>query len=165
MKKLILAATFAMLVVGAQAQQPTLANLVKEAGAEWTIGRWAGETPDGQTMKFSLSWDLDQRVVFHHGDSFGTITKGFTGVDPVSGEVKQFAFDREGNMVTGEWSAEGSDIVLKLHWKDREGQAGQMALVHTKGDDDTMKVRAYELGAGGERVEPARRDFVFKRQK
>ena len=73
--------------VSAQAQT-SLEDMVNQGNAAWMLGKWEGPADDGTTVMLIFSWDLNKHVVVLHGKVGDMEFKGYSALEPGSGEVK-----------------------------------------------------------------------------
>ena len=107
--------------VGVQAQT-TLEDMVNQGDAAWMLGKWEGPSEDGTSVTLTFSWDLNKHVVVMHGKVGDEMEfKGFSAIEPGSGEVKYTGFDNRGTVTRGAWGMESGELTLRLESKTAEG--------------------------------------------
>ena len=150
--------------VNAQAQQQ-LADLVSEAKAEWMLGKWEAQTDNGSTLVLGIAWDLDKHVVVFHGKGTDMEFKGYSALEPGSGEVKYTGFDNRGVITKGVWGMEADELVLRVESQTPDRGSRKMAVVFTGNATEGLQVRLHQLNDSGGLVSPARTTYKFKKQK
>ena len=164
--RIILAAAVGLLVwsSGAAAQE-TLADLVQQTGCNWIIGKWAGETPDGQKYEVEYKWALKDHVISMHFKGFDFEYHGIMFFDADKQEVVQIGFDSNGGNGKATWFAEYGKATMKNEQKGEYGEVSRMGFVYSKIDDQTMKMDVYGLDEYGELSEEPGGTLEYKRQK
>jgi hypothetical protein len=145
------------------AAQQKLTDLVREANVEWMMGKW--EAANGENVSLSWTWELNKSVAVLSGKMGDVEFKGYTAVDPVSGEIKYAGFDSQGSVTTGNWQPSGDEVVLFAESHSAERGATKMAIVFTGSASDGLTVRIHEVSGSGGMVSPARTTTKFKKQK
>jgi hypothetical protein len=150
--------------VSAQAQT-SLEDMVNQGDAAWMLGKWEGPTDDGTTVTLIFSWDLNKNVVVLHGKVGDAMEfKGYSALEPGSGEVKYTGYDNRGAVSRGAWSLEAGDLTLRLESKTAEGSR-KMAAVFTGSLSQGLEVRLHGVSDSGDLVSPARTSLKLKKQK
>jgi hypothetical protein len=80
-------------------------------------------------------------------------------------EIVESGADTLGRIWKIVWEQDGSDIVNKSELTKADGTTQKLQHVYTKIDNDTFKVKLYEVTAGGSRASEPREQVTFKRQK
>lgn len=160
---LILGALCTALTVLAQTPQ-SLADLVREAGHDWMIGRWEGSTDDGSTLTHSFAWDLDKHVVVMRGKAGEMEYMGVTALDPVSKEPRYIGFDSRGSISKGTWSEESGAVVLKLESDTADGSKRRMGVSFKKAGNGNLELGLHRVEDSGEVVQPAGATIMLKKQ-
>ena len=151
--------------VSAAQAQPSLAELVDQAGAEWMIGNWVSEGENGETISLSTAWALDKNVILLDRKDSRLEIKSMTAVDPQSGEVRYVGVSNHGGIILGTWTEESGNPVLKFKAHGRDGRSLKGAVVFKSGADQTLLAEYYPIDDSDNLVEPAKAKFVFKRKK
>jgi uncharacterized protein (TIGR02246 family) len=114
-------------------------------GANWIVGDWVDESPEGRT-EISFRWSDDGNFLI--GDY--TMSAAGAGVskstqrigwDAVTGQVRSWTFDDDGGFTEGRWvpTDEGWMVLSEAAMPD--GTAGSATLVITVKDADHLVVR------------------------
>lgn len=149
--------------VPASAQQ-SLGDFITEYGYDWVIGKWVATTDEGQTIKLSYTWGLDKHIVlvdFQMGEFKYHAMIMFM---PSREEVVQIGADNMGGTWNGTW---GDDYAGAAHSTENtklDGTKEKSEMVHSKVDNDTMKVAFYGVDNYGYRQSQAQGTLTFKRQ-
>ena len=161
---LVLAAVLVILATGAKAQQK-LGDLVTEGGFDWMIGKWVGETDEGQRIEVVYKWELNKHMVSVHykGDDFEY--RGMILYMAAEDKVVQIGIDNRGSTSKGEWEADGDKAVVKSEYTQANGEKGKFGIVHSKVDANTMKAGMYAVESTGELAEEPWGELEYKRQK
>jgi hypothetical protein len=150
--------------VGAQAQT-NLEDMVNQGDAAWMLGKWEGPSDDGTSVTLTFSWDLNKNVVVLHGKVGSEMEfKGFSAIEPGSGEVKYTGFDNRGTVTRGAWGMENGELTLRLESKTAEGSR-KMAAVFTGSASQGLEVRLHGVSDSGDLASPARTTLKLKKQK
>ncbi len=164
--RIILAAAVGLLVWSSgAAAQDTLADLVQQTGCNWIIGKWAGETPDGQKYEIEYKWALKDHVISMHFKGFDFEYHGIMFFDADKQEVVQIGVDSNGGNGKATWFAEYGKATMKNEQKGEYGEVSRMGFVYSKIDDQTMKMDMYGLDEYGELSEEPGGTLEYKRQK
>lgn len=150
--------------LGLQAQ-PTLAELVTEAKADWMFGSWEAQSDSGESVRLNISWDLDQRVIVLHVKTGEIESKGFTALDPTSHEPTYVSFDSRGSLGKGTWGLESEALVLRIESRSHEYSPRKLGFVFTGNATDGLQVRLHPMTTSGDLESPARLTLKFKKQK
>jgi hypothetical protein len=152
-------------VAGTTQAQETLADHIDEQRLHWIFGEWEGETDDGETVEVSYSWGLNQNLVMGQIKTDDWEGKSFTALDPASDVVKYVGMDDRGIYASGVWEAEDGKAILKYGYETPRGESGRVGVVHSRIDDQTMKVELHGLSGNDDLVQPARATILFDRTK
>ncbi|RME94946.1 MAG: hypothetical protein D6766_04545 [Verrucomicrobia bacterium] len=161
--KLTLAAALCGLAVSLNAQ-PTLADLVAEAQADWMVGTWVGYADDGTQVTQTFSWDLDKQVIVMRGSAGDMSWMGVTSIDPTTGEPRYVGWDNRGTHSTGTWADEGGDVALRLESKQPDGQTRKMAVVFGRASGGRLEIRFHGVDQWGYIDYPARFSIQLKKK-
>jgi hypothetical protein len=165
--KSVVAALAACLVVftsGAIAQQK-LGDLVTEGGFDWIVGAWTATTDEGDKIDLAYKWELDKHMLSVHLKWPNYEYRGMIFYVPAEDKVIQVGVDNRGGNGKGIWQAEGNKAVHKYEHTDADGQTNKMGMVHSRVNDDTMKVEVYEISSNGELGQSPAITTEYKRQK
>ena len=149
--KSVVAALAACLVVftfSAMAQQK-LGDLVTEGGFDWIIGAWTATTDQGDKIDVIYKWELDKHMLSVHLKWPNYEYRGMIFYVPAEDRIIQVGVDNRGGNGKGLWDAEGNKAVHRYEHTDAEGQTNKMGMVHSRVDNDTMKVEVYEVSGDG----------------
>ena len=164
--RIFLAVTVGILVwTSGAAAQETLADVVQQTGCNWMIGKWAGETPEGQKYEIEYKWALKDHVISIHFKGFDFEYHGIIFFDADKEEVVQIGVDSNGGNGKGTWFAEYGVATMKNEQKGEYGEVSRMGIVHKKIDDQTMKSDVYGLDEYGQLSEQPGGTLEYKRVK
>ena len=149
---------------GAAAQE-TLAEAVQQTGCNWIIGKWAGETDDGQKYEIEYKWVLKDHAISMHFKGFAFEYHGMMLFDADKQEVVQIGVDSNGGNGRATWFAEYGKATMKNEQKGEYGEVSRMGFVYSKIDDQTMKMDMYGLDEYGELSAEPGGTLEYKRQK
>lgn len=166
MTRIILAAAVGLLVwsSGAAAQE-TLAEAVQQTGCNWLIGKWAGETPDGQKYEIEYTWALKDHVISVHFKGFDFEYHGIMFFDANKEEVVQIGVDNNGRTSKGAWTAEYGKATMKSESTNEYGEVSRMGFVYANVDAQTMKCDLYGVSESGGLSDQPGMTLEYKRQK
>ena len=145
------------LATGARAQQ-SLGDIVKEYNFDWLIGKWVGQTSEGDKIQVIYKWELDKHLVTIDLKWPDYEHRGMIFYMPAADEVIQIGVDNKGGTWKGTWTAEANKGILKIEHTKADGEIQKMAIIYSKVDAKTMKTELY-----GVRDKP--RDISKKQQK
>jgi len=166
LKKLLLAIAAGLLIwTSAASAQDTLADLMQQTGCNWIIGKWAGETPDGQKYEIEYKWALKNHVVSVHFKGFNFEYHGIIFYKAGDEEVVQIGVDSNGGNGKGTWIAENGKATMRSEHAGEYGEVSRMGFVYSKVDTDTMKADLYGLDEYGTLSEEPGDTLEYKRQK
>ncbi len=164
--RVVLAAVAGVLVWSSAAPaQETLADLVQQSGCNWLIGKWSGETPDGQKYEIEYKWALKNHVISIHFKGFDFEYHGIIFYDADKEEVVQIGVDSNGGNGKGTWLAEYGKATMRNEQKGEYGEVSRMGFVYTRVDDQTMKTELYGLDENGQLSDQSGGTLEYKRQK
>lgn len=142
----------------------TLGDLVSQGGYEWMIGKWAGG--DGDTK-----YELEQKPTLDRHAALTDVKIGdfrYQGIimcAPARQEITQIGADSSGGIWKGTWSQDPDGAACRLEYTRSDGSTHKLEQVFVRGDNDTLKVKQYDITASGARAPEPRSEVVFKRQK
>jgi hypothetical protein len=164
--RILLAVTIGLLVwTSAASAQESLGDAVQMTGCDYLIGKWAGETDDGQKYEMELKWALKNHVISMHFKGFDFEYHGIIIFDAAKQEVVQIGVDSRGRKSQATWMAEYGEATMKSETKDEYGDVSRMGLVFSKADAQTMKSKVYGVSEYGELSDEAMGTLEYKRQK
>jgi len=159
----MLGAALGGLLITAQAQ-PSLADLVSEAQAEWMLGTWEGTTNDGTLLTHSFAWELDKKVILMRGKVGDMSYLGIASIDSATGEPKYVGFDSQGNQSKGTWADEGGDVALRLDSTGADGAKRKMAVVFGRATGGGLEMRLHQVDQWGYLDYPAGLTIKLKKK-
>jgi hypothetical protein len=161
---LLLAAGLVIWTSSAAAQEK-LGDLVEEAGFNWMIGRWTATTDDGQEIEMTYRWDLDKYLAITDFKMGEYAYRGMIFYVPSEQKVVEVGVDNRGGTAKGTWDMEGEKAISKSERTQADGETIRAAMLHSKGDAETMKVAVYQIQETGEQADEPWATLQFKRQK
>jgi len=162
------AATAAALSASAQAggsrDYETLGDLVSQGGYEWIIGKWAASEGD---RKYELETKpiLDKHAALMDVKIGEFKYLGIVMCAPARQEITQVGADTFGGVWKGTWGQDPDGAACRWEYTKADGSTQKLEQVFIKGDNDTLKVKQYDVAASGARTSEPRDEIVFKRQK
>ena len=144
-----LAIGFAAFTTGARAQEK-LGDLVAEGGFDWVIGSWTATTDRGDKIDVTYKWELDKCMLSVDVRWPNYEYRGMIFYVPAEEKVVQVGVDNKGGNGKGLWEAEGNKAVHRYEHTDADGEINRMGMVHSRVNDETMKVEVYEISSGGQ---------------
>ncbi|MHC4147767.1 MAG: hypothetical protein ACYSUD_23790 [Planctomycetota bacterium] len=160
LKKLLLAVAAGLLIwTSAASAQDTLADFMQQAGCNWIIGKWVGETSDGQKYEIEYKWALKNHVVSVH------FKGGIIFYKASDEQVVQIGVDSNGGNGKGIWEGENGKATMRSEHAGEYGEVSRMGFVYSKVDSDTMKADLYGLDEYGTLSEEPSGTLEYKRQK
>ncbi len=144
--------------------QRSLESLVSDEGAEWMLGKWQGQSENGDTTTLNVSWDLEKHVIVLHVKSGETEAKGYTVVEPKSELPQFYSFDNKGAVVKGSWNKENDELVLRVESERADRETWKGAFVFTGSASSGLKVRMHKVDSAGDLATPAEATFKLKKQ-
>ena len=164
--RILLAATIGMLAwTSAASAQESLGEAVQMTGCDYLIGKWAGETPEGEKYAIEYKWALKDHVISMHFKGFDFEYHGIIYFDADKQEVVQIGVDSRGRTAKATWMAEYGEATMRSESKDEYGDVSRMGLVFNRVDAQTMKSKVYGVSEyGGLSGEPIA-TLEYKRQK
>ena len=164
--RIFLAVTIGLLAwTSAATAQESLGDLVQQSGCDYLIGKWAGETDDGQKYEIEFKWALKNHVISMHFKGFDFEYHGIIIFDAAKQEVVQIGVDNRGRTSKGTWMAEYGEATMKSESTDEYGDVSRMGLVYSNVDAQTMKSKLYDVSAYGELSDQSSFTLEYKRQK
>ncbi|HUV64102.1 MAG TPA: hypothetical protein VMW24_09395, partial [Sedimentisphaerales bacterium] len=165
-KSVVVALTAGLLVFtsGAMAQEK-LGDLVSEGGFDWIIGAWTAATDQGDKIDLAYKWELDKHLLSIHLKWPNYEYRGMIFYVPAEDKITQVGVDNRGGNGKGLWDADGNKAVHKYEHTDADGQTNKMGMVHSRVDNDTMKLEVYEISGDGELGQYPTFTTEYKRQK
>ncbi len=164
--KIFLAAVVGLVIWNSAASaQESLGSLMEQSGSEWIVGKWAGESPDGQKYTIEYKWELKPHVLSVHFKGFDFEYHGIIFFKPAEEQVVQIGVDNKGGNGKGVWSAEYGKAIMKSEHTSEYGEVSRMGFVYSKVDANVMKLELYGLDEYGTLGNDPGMTLEFKRQK
>jgi hypothetical protein len=149
---------------GAAAQE-TLGDAVQQTGCNYLIGKWAGETPDGQKYEIEYKWALKDHVISVHFKGFDFEYHGIILFYSQDQQVVQIGVDNNGRTSKGTWLAEYGKATMKSESTGEYGEVSRMGFVYTNVDAQTMKCNLHGVDEYGQLSDQPSGTLEYKRQK
>ena len=164
--KIFLAAAVGLIIWSSAASaQENLGSLMEQSGSDWIVGKWAGESPDGQKYAIEYKWELKPHVLSVHFKGFDFEYHGIIFYKPAEEQVVQIGVDSNGGNSKGIWEVEYGKAIMKSEQTGESGEISRMVFVYSKVDADTMKTELYGLNQNGVLDNDPGMTLEFKRQK
>lgn len=164
--KIFLAAAVGLIIWNSAASaQDSLGYLMEQSGSEWLVGKWAGESPDGQKYTMEYKWELKPHVLSVHFKGFDFEYHGIIFFKAAEEQVVQIGVDSRGGNSKGTWLAEYGKAVMKAEVTGEYGDVSRMGFVYTNVDAGTMKCELYGLDEYGALGDDPGMTLEYKRQK
>ena len=164
--KIFLVAAVGLIICGSAASaQENLGSLMEQSGSEWLVGKWAGESPDGQEYMMEYKWELKPHVLSVHFKGLGFEYHGIIFYKADTEEVVQIGVDSNGGTGKGTWLAEYGKAMMKSEHTGEYGEVSRMGFVYSNVDASTMKLELYGLDEYGALGDDPGMTLEFKRQK
>ncbi|TSA55070.1 MAG: hypothetical protein D4R45_03080 [Planctomycetaceae bacterium] len=164
--RIFLAAVVGLIIWSSAASaQESLASLMEQSGSEWIVGKWAGESPDGQKYAIEYKWELKPHVLSVHFKGFDFEYHGIIFFNASEERVVQIGVDSRGGNGKGIWDAEYGRATMKSEHAGEYGEVSRMGFVYSKVDAGTMKLELYGLDEYGALDDDPGTTLEFKRQK
>jgi len=149
----------------AASAQDSLGSLMEQSGSDWIVGKWAGESPDGQKYTMEYKWELKPHVLSVHFKGFDFEYHGIIFFKAAEEQVVQIGVDSRGGNGKGIWEAEYGKAVMKSEHAGEYGEVSRMGFVYTNVDASTMKCELYSLDEYGSLGDQPGMTLEYKRQK
>jgi hypothetical protein len=143
--------------------QSSLAEALQQTNASWMLGKWQAQSDDGSTIQLELSWDLSGKLGILHIKTPDNEAKGFTVLEPDSGEISYFGADSQGSVTRGTWSREDGEIVLRVTTQRTQREPWKMGVVFTGSATEGLRLRLHSLQSYGGLVYPANATLHFRK--
>jgi len=164
--KIFLAAAVGLIIWNSAASaQDSLGSLMEQSGSEWIVGKWAGESPDGQKYTMEYKWELKPHVLSVHFKGFDFEYHGIIFFKADEEQVVQIGVDSRGGNGKGIWEAEYGKAVMKSEHAGEYGETTRMGFVYSNVDAKTMKCELYGLDEYGALDDDPGITLEYKRQK
>lgn len=164
--KIFLAAVVGLIIWNSAATaQESLGSLMEQSGCEWIVGKWAGESPDGQKYAIEYKWELKPHVLSVHFKGFDFEYHGIIFFNASEERVVQIGVDSRGGNGKGIWDAEYGKATMKSEHAGEYGEVSRMGFIYSKVDTSTMKLELYGLDEYGALDNNPGTTLEFKRQK
>ncbi|MHC4558294.1 MAG: hypothetical protein ACYTFW_16100 [Planctomycetota bacterium] len=161
---LVIAALLVIFAIPVGAQDK-LGDLLSEYGYDWMIGNWVATDDDGQRYELEYKWALDRCALIVDVKIGEFKYHGIIMFVPSRQEVIQIGADNMGNTWKGSWSEDYEGAVNRNEYLRPDGTIETIEHVHIKVDNDSFKVKAYTVEAGGYRASQPVSELTFKRRK
>ncbi|OHB84110.1 MAG: hypothetical protein A2Z38_09035 [Planctomycetes bacterium RBG_19FT_COMBO_48_8] len=166
MTKIFLAAVVGLVIWNSAASaQESLGSLMEQSGSEWIVGKWTGESPDGQKYAIEYKWELKPHVLSVHFKGFDFEYHGIIFFNASEEKVVQIGVDSRGGNGKGVWEAGYGKAIMKSEHAGEYGEVSRMGFVYSKVDASTMKLELYGLDEYGALGNDPGMTLEFKRQK
>jgi hypothetical protein len=164
--KIFLAAVVGLVIWSSAASaQDSLGYLMEQSGSEWIVGKWAGESPDGQKYTMEYKWELKPHVLSVHFKGFDFEYHGIIFFKAAEEQVVQIGVDSRGGNGKGTWEAEYGKAIMKSEHAGEYGEVSRMGFVYSNVDANTMKCELYTLDEYGTLGDEPGTTLEYKRQK
>ena len=164
--KIFLAAAVGLIIWNSAASaQDSLGSLMEQSGSEWIVGKWAGESPDGQKYTMEYKWELKPHVLSVHFKGFDFEYHGIIFYKAAEEQVVQIGVDSRGGNGKGIWEAEYGKAIMKSEHAGEYGEVSRMGFVYSKVDAGTMKCELYGLDEYGALDDDPGVTLEYKQQK
>ena len=149
----------------AASAQDSLQSLMEQSGSEWLVGKWAGESPDGQKYTMEYKWELKPYVLSVHFKGFDFEYHSIIFFKASEEQVVEIGVDSRGGNGKGIWEAEYGKAIMKSEHTGEYGEVARMGFVYTNVDAGTMKCELYALDEYGALGDDPGMILEYKRQK
>ena len=164
--KIFLAVVVGLIIWNSAASaQESLGSLMEQSGCDWLVGKWAGESPDGQKYTMEYKWELKPHVLSVHFKGFDFEYHGIIFFKASEEQVVQIGVDSRGGNGKGIWEAEYGKAIMKSEHAGEYGEVSRMGFVYSKVDANTMKCELYGLDEYGLLDDDPGMTLEYKRQK
>lgn len=164
--RIFLAMVVGLIVLNSAASaQDTLGSLMEQTGSEFIVGKWAGQSNDGQEFAMEYKWELKPHVLSVHFKGFDFEYHGIIFFKADEEQVVQVGVDSRGGNGKGVWEAEYGKAVFKSEHAGEYGEVSRMGFVYSKVDAQTMKCELYSLDEYGTLGDEPGMTLEYKRQK
>jgi hypothetical protein len=164
--KILLSVAIGLVIFGTAASaQESLGYLMQESGCEWLVGKWTGESPEGQKYVMEYKWEIKPHVLSVHFKGFDFEYHGIIFYKPTEGQVVQIGVDSNGGNGKGVWDAEDGKAIFRSEHTGEYGEISRMGFVYSKVDAEAMKSDLHEMDESGKLSENPGVTLEFKRQK
>jgi len=145
--------------------QETLGDLVAQYGYDWMIGKWSATSDDGSQVELEYKWILDKNALCVNVKIGDFKYHGLIMFVPSREEVVQIGADNMGATWNGTWTEDYDGAVNRNERIEPDGTTQRMDMVYVKVDNNSFKVKQYDVESGGYRASQVRSEITFKRQK
>ena len=146
--------------VGAQQR---LGDIVTQSGYDWNIGRWVGDTDDGQKIEFKYDWVLDKHAVLAEITLGDFKYRGIVMFSPARSEAVDVGADNRGGLWSGTWDEDPAGLVRRVEHTNAEGELNKGEIVHSRVDANTITIAIHAVDVGGVRSSEPWAKFTCKR--
>ncbi|MBN2314378.1 MAG: hypothetical protein JXM79_10640 [Sedimentisphaerales bacterium] len=161
---LVIAALWVVSAVPAGAQE-NLGDLVAQYGYDWMIGKWSATSDNGSQVELEYKWILDKNAMCVNVKIGDFKYHGLIMFVPSREEVIQIGADNMGATWNGTWTEDYNGAVNRNERVEPDGTTQRMDMVYIKVDNNSFKVKQYDVDSGGYRASQVRSEMTFKRQK
>ena len=161
---MVMVALLAVSTVPVGAQEK-LGDLIGQYGYDWMIGKWAATGDDGSKVDLEYKWILDKCAACIDLKIDDFKYHGLIMFVPSSEEVIQIGADNMGATWQGTWGEDYEGAVNRNERSGPDGTKQTMDMVFVKVDNNSFKVKPYDVESGGYRASQASGEITFKRQK
>lgn len=164
--RIFLTAAVSLIIFGTAASaQENLGYLMQESGSDWLVGKWLGESPEGQKYTMEYKWEIKPHVLSVHFKGFDFEYHGIIFYKPSEQQVVQIGVDSNGGNGKGIWEAEYGKATFRSEHTGEYGEISRMGFIYSKVDADSMKSELYEMDENGKLAENPGMTLEYKRQK
>ena len=162
---------FLVVVVGliilnsAASAQDSLGSLMEQSGCDFIVGKWIGESPDGQEFTMEFKWEIKSHILSTHFKGLGFEYHGIIFFNASEEQVVQIGVDSTGGNGKGTWEAEYGKAIMKSEHTGEYGEVSRMGFVYSNVDANTMKSKLYTLDEYGTLGDEPGMTLEYKRQK
>jgi len=164
--RVFLSAAIGLFIFGAAASaQESLGYLMQESGCDWLVGKWTGESSEGQKYVMEYKWEIKPHVLSVHFKGFDFEYHGIIFYKPTEEQVVQIGVDSNGGNGKGVWDAENGKAIFRSEHTGEYGEISRMGFIYSKVDAGTMKCELYSLDEYGTLGDEPGMTLEYKRQK
>jgi hypothetical protein len=162
---IFLAAAIGLTICNSAASAQNLGSLMQESGSDWLVGKWVGESPEGQKYQIEYKWEIKPHVLSIHFKGFDFEYHGIIFYKPAEEQVVQIGVDSNGGNGKGVWDAEYGKAIFRSEHTGEDGEISRMGFIYSKVDDNSMKSDLYQMDENGKLSENPGMTLEYKRQK
>jgi len=95
--RILLAAAVGLIIWGSAASaQDSLGSLMEQMGCDWLVGKWVGESPDGEEYSMEFKWEIKPHILSTHFKGFDFEYHGIIFFKASEEQVVQIGVDSRG---------------------------------------------------------------------